>query len=304
MTHFKILLPLLCCAIINLFAQSSDSTSLNPLTNHVVYSSPATILPYFSIGLGASAMPYGTVTPEYRGYVFINIQDVGELSVNNEDFLSDYHGLFIKSPLMSKIKLKLFSETQKIPAISFSYQTMLSWENILDMNLADRPDLVAQGLEELQYNYSIYTATITVSKEFTHGFIASLGCGIKNIQCKGIVMFTATSIAWNWNRYDNPGITKNIIPYGYLNGQYELNNRWTILGEIQNYPTLSPNITNKNIQINESYLMALGGRLSFSKGMCLNIIARNIVPYNSANGFDIIAGLSFALPSQALKLTE
>jgi len=35
MTHIKILLLLLCCAIINLFAQTNDSTSLDPLTNHV-----------------------------------------------------------------------------------------------------------------------------------------------------------------------------------------------------------------------------------------------------------------------------
>jgi len=304
MTHIKILLLLLCCAIINLFAQTNDSTSLDPLTNHVVYSSPATILPYFSIGLGANTMPYGTVLPEYRGYAFINIQDVGELSVNNEEFFGDYNGQFLKSPLMSKIKLKLFSETQKLPAISFSFQTMLSWDNNGGMNFADRPDLVAQGLEGLQYDYSIYTATITVSKEFTHGFIASLGGGIKNIQFKSIVMFTATSIQWNWNRYDNPGITQNIIPYGYVNGQYELNNRWTIFGEIQNYPSLTPDVNNKNIQINQSYLIALGGRLSFSKGICLDIFARNIVPYNSANSFDIIAGLSFALPDQRLKLTE
>ena len=83
-----------------------------------------------------------------------------------------------------------------------------------------------------------------------------------------------------------------------------LNNQWTVLGEIQNYPSLTPDVNNKNIQINQSCLMAVGGRLSFSKGICLDIFARNIVPFNSANRFDIIAGLSFALPNQRLKLTE
>ena len=283
MTYFKILPLLLCCVIVNLFSQSTDSVSIDPLTNHLAYSSPATILPYFSIGLGASTIPYGTANPEYRGYVFVNVQDVGELSVNNEEFISDYNGSFLKSPLMSKIKMKLFSETQRIPAISFSFQTMFAWESIRYYSIVDRPDWAAQGLEELQYDYSIYTATINASKEITNGFEVSLGAGIKNIQFKNIVMFTATTIEWNWNRYDKPGLTKNIISYGYFNGQYAINDRLTIYGEIQNYPSLEPDLTNKNIRINQSYLIALGARLSISKGICINACMRkeNLRPSRS-----------------------
>jgi len=305
MTQIRILLPLLGFALTNIFAQTNDSTSVNPLTNRAIYSSPATILPYFSIGLDGSTMPYGTVTPEYRGSLFINIQDVGELSLNNEEFIGDYKGQLLRSPLMTKIKLKLLSETQQLPAISFSFQTMLSWDHEGGNNFADRPDLVAQGLEEFRYDCSIYTGTFTLSKELTQGFIASLGYGIKNIQITNIVMFTATSIQWDWNRYDNPpGITQNIISYGFANAQYDLNSRWAIVGEIQNYPSLTPDLKNKNIQINQSYLMALGGRLSFAQGMCLDIFARNIMPYNRSNSFDIIAGLSLALPNRRLNLKE
>lgn len=304
MTYLRSLVLISCVTIMNSFGQSRDSIFVDPLINHMAYSTPATILPYFSVGLGGSAMPYGTLTPEYRGYAFVNVQDIGEISINNEELISDYAGSLLRSPLMYKIKLSLISETPKLPAISFSFQTMFSWEDISYWSLSDKPEWASQGLEEVWYDYSVYTANITVTKEIANGFLGSIGAGIKNIQFKSIVMFTATPIQWNWNRYDNPGITKNIIPSGYINGQYRFNDRWSILGEIQNYPSLTPNVVDKSIHVSQSYYMALGARLSFVRGMGLCVVLREVVPHIGASSFDILLGLSLALPNQSLKLTE
>jgi len=67
--------------------------------------------------------------------------------------------------------------------------------------------------------------------------------------------------------------------------------------------SLTPDVNNKIFKLT-NLIYSFRGPVIFSKGICLDIFARNIVPYNSANSFDIIAGLSFALPDQRLKLTE
>ena len=228
------------------FAQIHDSVSIDPLSEKAIFSNPAKILPYFSMGIGAYIIPYTTAVPEYRGHLFINIKNTGEITLHNEEFVI-HHSI-------------------------------------------SRPDL-RNGFWLAGFTYQINTAQVMTSKQITDQLLCSVSLGIKNIEISNFYIYGSEP-----SDYRRSESQWSIIPCGQFNAQYNLNNRITLLGEIQSFAALIPDTNNIKIQVGQSMMVALGTRISITEGIGFNIFARDIVPFVGPNNSDIIFGLTMALP--------
>ena len=275
------------------FAQIHDSVSIDPLSEKAIFSNPAKILPYFSMGIGAYIIPYTTAVPEYRGHLFINIKNTGEITLHNEEFVIDFNGHCIRTPIMYEIKLNLLSERAILPSISISYRNMFFHDNEqyeLIHHSISRPDL-RNGFWLAGFTYQINTAQVMTSKQITDQLLCSVSLGIKNIEISNFYIYGSEP-----SDYRRSESQWSIIPCGQFNAQYNLNNRITLLGEIQSFAALIPDTNNIKIQVGQSMMVALGTRISITEGIGFNIFARDIVPFVGPNNSDIIFGLTMALP--------
>ena len=202
------------------------------------------------------------------GTAGLGLGGYGDLEIGSESLIGS---MFNSTESFTNIglKIKILSESENVPALAVGIKANNDWNssnNDEEFIRTSESSLYDEGLRTANYDSRISTIYTAIGKTFDSGINFQAGLSYSDLRYKNVyIVFNSGNSTYS----ESEQVKENV--FNYFGGfEYPLNNRTSILFEIQSYPYLKVSTFDGTISSDRRIVGAAGLRFFISRWLLLD----------------------------------
>lgn len=225
----------------------------------------------------------------FLGTLALGIGGYGDIELSSESLLGS---MFSSNESFSNVgmRLKIFTEDQKIPGVSIGIKANNAWNpsrNSSSLIRTTAEGLYGMGVREVNYDSRTTSLFLAVSKKLAAQLTGHAGINYADLRYKNVyTIFNESSI------YTQEGQLRSEVWNFFGGAEYQLNDRTILMLEVQSFPYLRVSAADGSLTPARRVLTVVGLRFFVSKWLLVDSGIRYQDNYSGLADAEIRIGLN------------